>query len=155
MGRSSSSTSNHVFMHLAFCIGAQSYWNRKGPSPNCSHKGGSIALFKMSWYAEALSFSITGCKGPCPSPEKQPHTTYPSFAKLNIWHNVVKRGTFSLHTPNPDSPIRLPNRETCFSTSQNMFPLLQSPVTACFTPLHPYLSPLSSLPADRSWKPIP
>ena len=28
----------HVFMDLALCTGAQSCWNRKGPSPNCSHK---------------------------------------------------------------------------------------------------------------------
>ncbi len=38
--------------------GAQSCWNRKGPSPNCSHK--------MSQYAEALRFIFTGTKGPNP-----------------------------------------------------------------------------------------
>ncbi len=34
------------------------------------------------------------------------------------------------------SPIRLPNREVWFVTPHNRFPLLQSPVAACFTPLH-------------------
>ncbi len=34
------------------------------------------------------------------------------------------------------SPIRLPNREMWFVTPHNRFPLLQSPVAACFTPLH-------------------
>ncbi len=37
-------SSNHVFMDLALCIGAQSWWNRKGPSPNCSRKVEGIAL---------------------------------------------------------------------------------------------------------------
>ncbi|KAK9976573.1 hypothetical protein ABG768_021778 [Culter alburnus] len=35
-------------MDLALCTGAQSCWNRKGPSPNCSHKVGKLS--KMSWY---------------------------------------------------------------------------------------------------------
>jgi len=54
-GQSSSSTPNsiiHVFMDLTLCTGAQSCW--KGPSPNCSHKVGSMKLSKTSWYAEAL-----------------------------------------------------------------------------------------------------
>ena len=76
-GQSSSSTpnsSNRVFIVLALCTGAQSCWNRKGPSPNCCHKVRSIALFKMSWYAEALRLHFIGDKGPGPNPEKQPHT---------------------------------------------------------------------------------
>ena len=79
-GQSSSSTpnsSNYVFIVLALCTGAQSCWNRKGPSPNCCHKVGSIALSKMSWYAEALRLPFTGDKGPSPNPEKQPHTIIP------------------------------------------------------------------------------
>ena len=43
-GQSSSSTPNsliHIFMDLALCTGAQSCWNRKWPSPNCSYKVGS------------------------------------------------------------------------------------------------------------------
>ncbi|KAL7889348.1 hypothetical protein AOLI_G00016060 [Acnodon oligacanthus] len=31
------------------CTGAQSCWNRKGPSPNCSHKVGSMKLSKICW----------------------------------------------------------------------------------------------------------
>ena len=79
-GQSSSSTPNlliHVFMDLALCTGAQSCWNRKRPSPNCSHKVGSMKLSKMSWYAEALRVPFTGTKGPSPTPEKQPHTIIP------------------------------------------------------------------------------
>ena len=48
-GQSSSSTPNwliHVFMDLALCTGAQSCWNRKGPSPNCFHKVWSVKLSK-------------------------------------------------------------------------------------------------------------
>ncbi len=37
----------------------QSYWNRNC-LPNCSHKLGSRALFRISWYAEALRFPFTG-----------------------------------------------------------------------------------------------
>uniref|UniRef100_A0AAR2IPS0 Junction plakoglobin n=1 Tax=Pygocentrus nattereri TaxID=42514 RepID=A0AAR2IPS0_PYGNA len=35
----------HVFMDLALCTGVQSF----GPSPNCSHKVGSMKLSKISW----------------------------------------------------------------------------------------------------------
>ena len=79
-GQSSSSTPNsliHVFMDLALCTGAQSCWNRKGPSPNCSHKVGSMELSNISWYAEAFRVPFTGTKGPSPAPEKQPHTIIP------------------------------------------------------------------------------
>ena len=78
--QSSSSTPNsliHVFMDLALCTGAQSCWNRKGPSPNCSHKVGSMELSNISWYAEAFRVPFTGTKGPSPAPEKQPHTIIP------------------------------------------------------------------------------
>ena len=44
----------------ALCTGVQSCWNRKGPSPNCSHKVGSMELSKMSWYAEAFRVPFTG-----------------------------------------------------------------------------------------------
>ena len=56
-GQSSSSTPNwliHVFMDLALCTGAPSCWNRKGSSPNCFHKVGSMKWSKISWYAEAF-----------------------------------------------------------------------------------------------------
>ncbi len=63
------------FMDHALCL-FQSCWNKKGPSPNFSHNVGSIALSKMSWYAEALS--LTGSKRQSsPTPEKQPHTIIP------------------------------------------------------------------------------
>ena len=78
-GQSSSSTPNslmHVFMDLALCTGAQSCWNRKGPSPNCFHKVGSLKFSKIYWYAEAFRVPFTGTKGPCPAIEKQ-HTIIP------------------------------------------------------------------------------
>ena len=86
-GQSSSSTPNsliHVFMDLALCTGAQSCWNRKEPSPNCSHKVGSIELSNISWYAEAFSVLFTGTKGPSPAPEKQPHTIIPPPPTLHL-----------------------------------------------------------------------
>ncbi len=55
-------------------------WNRKGPSPNCSHKFGSIALSKMSWQSLKNSFSL---------------------------HNAVRQVTLSWHLPNPVSAFRL------------------------------------------------
>jgi len=79
-GRSSSFTPNwliHVCMDLALCTGAQSCWNKKGPSPNCFHKVGSMKLSKISWYAEAFIVPFTGTKGSRPAPEKQPHTIIP------------------------------------------------------------------------------
>ena len=66
-----------VFMDLALYTGGQSCWNRKGPSPNCSHKVGSMKLSKMSWYADALRVPFTGTRGSSPTPEKQPHTIIP------------------------------------------------------------------------------
>ncbi|XP_051540168.1 uncharacterized protein LOC127432786 isoform X2 [Myxocyprinus asiaticus] len=64
-------------MDLALCTGAQSCWNRKGTSPNCSNKVGSMELSKISWYAEAFRVPFTGTKGPSPAPEKQPYTIIP------------------------------------------------------------------------------
>ena len=72
-GKSSSSTPNwliHVFMDFALCTGAQSCWNRKGPSANCFHKVGSMKLSKISWYAEEFRIPFTGTKGPSPAPGK-------------------------------------------------------------------------------------
>ena len=64
-------------MDLALCTGAQSCWTRKGPSPNCTHKVGSMELYNIFWYVEAFRVSFTGTKGPSPAPEKQPHTIIP------------------------------------------------------------------------------
>jgi len=64
-------------MDLALCTGAQSFWNREGPFPNCSYKVGSMKFSKISWYAEALRVPFTGTKRPSPTPEKQPHTIMP------------------------------------------------------------------------------
>ena len=58
----------------ASCTGAQSCWTKKGPSPNCSHKVGSMELSNISWYAEAFRVPFIGTKGPSPAPESQPHT---------------------------------------------------------------------------------
>lgn len=53
-----------AFMELTLCTGEQSFWNRKGPSPNCFHKARSIQLSKMTLYALALTLRFTGAKGP-------------------------------------------------------------------------------------------
>jgi len=79
-GQSGSSKPNwliRVFMDLTLCTGAQSCWNRKGPSPNCLHKVGNIKWSKISWYAEAFRVPFTGTKWPSPAPEQQPHTIIP------------------------------------------------------------------------------
>ncbi len=91
----------------------------KGTFPNCSHKVGSIALSKMSWYAEALRFPFNGRKWPRLTPEKQSQTIITSSTKHYSWHNAVRQVTFSWHSPNSDSPIRLPTREAWFVTPQN------------------------------------
>ncbi len=122
-------------MDLALCTGAQSCWNRKWSSPDCSHNVGSIPLSKMSQYAETLRFPLTGSKRPSLTPEKTALAHYLSSIKLYSWHNAVRQVMFFWHPPNPDLPICLPNREAWFITSQNRFPLLQSPVSMCFNPL--------------------
>jgi hypothetical protein len=60
---STSISTNHFCMDLTLCKGALLRWNRKGPSPNCCHKVGSIELPRMSLYAVALRFPFTGTKG--------------------------------------------------------------------------------------------
>jgi len=62
----------HPTMDLA--LWGTACWNRKGPSSNCSHKVGSIALFKMLLYAKALRFVLNGCKRPS-SKTALAHTT--------------------------------------------------------------------------------
>ena len=121
-GQSSSSTSNsliHHFMDLALFTGVQSCWTRKGPSPNCCHKVGSVELSNISWDAEVFRVPFTGTKGPSPTPEKQPPST-----KLYTWHNAVRQVPFSWQPPNPDSAIRLPDGEARFVTPENVSPLL-------------------------------
>jgi len=76
-------TKLHVFMDLVLSTRAQSCWNRKGPSTNCSHKFGTIALSKMSWYGESLRFPITGRKGISNGPLKNSHNP------LSILSNVT------------------------------------------------------------------
>ena len=97
-GQSSLSTPNslsYVCMGLALCTGAQSCWNRKGPSPKCSHKVGSMELSNISWYAEAFAVPFTGAKRPRPAPEKQSHTIIPPSTKLYTWHSSVRQVLFS------------------------------------------------------------
>ena len=62
---------------LALWTGAESCWNRKGPSPNCSRKVRNMELSNISWYAEAFRGPFIGTKEPSPAPEKQPHTRMP------------------------------------------------------------------------------
>ncbi|KAI4894323.1 hypothetical protein NFI96_009596 [Prochilodus magdalenae] len=78
--RSGSSTPDsliHVYMELALCTCVRSCWSRKGPSPNCPHKVGSMRLSRVSWSAEALRVPLTGTKGRSPTPEPHPLTIIP------------------------------------------------------------------------------
>ncbi len=95
---STPNSSNHVFMELALCTGAQTCWNRKGPSSN------------WSTYLEAQH---------CP---KCLHQTLQS-AQYSQAGNVLQTQT-----------------EVWLVTSQNRFPLLQSPVSVCFTHSIPLLA---------------
>lgn len=63
----------------------------------------------------------------------------PLSTNFYSWHNVVRQTAFSWHLPNSGPSISLPDRELRFTTPQNTFPLLQSPVVVCFTTLHPTL----------------
>ena len=63
---------------------AQSCWNRKGSSPKCSHKVGSMELSNISWYAEAFRVPFLGSKGPSPAAEKQPHTIIPPSPNFTL-----------------------------------------------------------------------
>ncbi len=117
-------------MDLALWTCAQSYWNRKGPSP----KFGDIAFVLVCW-------SIT--IWPSPVSEKQPHD-YPSSTKLYGWHNAVWQVSFYWHPPNPVSLHR-----TGFHCSR---------VQLCFIPLHLMLDVVLNdvrLAFAWQWKPIP
>ena len=98
-------------MDFALHTGAQSCWNRKGPSPNCSHKVGawncptSLSMLKHS---EFLSLEL---RGQASSWRTTPHHNPPS-TKLYTWHNAVRQEPFSWQLPNPDMSIRLPDGET-------------------------------------------
>jgi hypothetical protein len=64
---------------------------------------------------------------------------YSSSTKLYSGHYALGQVAFSLHPPNPDSCVRLPDDEESFITPENAFPLLQSPMVTSFTPLQPML----------------
>lgn len=82
---------NHIFMVLASCTGVQSCWNRKGPSMNCSYKGGSMTLSKVPLYAEASRVPFNGTKGLSPTSEKEPPHYNPPSPNLYTWHSVVRQ----------------------------------------------------------------
>lgn len=72
----------HVFMELALCCSAQWCCKRNGPDPNCSHKVGSMELYKMCWHAERFRVPFTGPGGSSTAPEKQPPTISPHSTEL-------------------------------------------------------------------------
>ena len=91
-GQSSSSTpflTHHFYIDFALCTGALSCWNRKGPSPNCCHNGGSAESSRIGMYAVALRFLFTGTKGPEPWKTAPDH--YSSSTKLYSWHYALSR----------------------------------------------------------------
>lgn len=119
--------STHPTMSLwILCTGAHSCWNRK--VPKLSPQSWKHNIVPMTWYAETLRFPFTWRKG---NLEKQLQIIIHPPPIFTV--GTMKSGKFSWYPPNLDSPIRLPSRETCFVTP------LQSPVAACFTPLHPTL----------------
>lgn len=122
-GQSSSSTQNPpncAFLVIALCSVVQSCWNRKGSSLYYLYNTGGVQLSRISWYAEVLSWNklsllhqtleLAQCS--------QTGTILLAFAKFWLIHQSVRWKSW-------------------FATPQNMFPLLQCPVVACFTPLHP------------------
>jgi hypothetical protein len=64
---------------------------------------------------------------------------YSSSTKLYSWHYALALVAFFWHPPNPDSSVRLPDAEAWFTTPENAFPLIHSPMAARFTPLQPTL----------------
>lgn len=128
VGQSSSSTpntSNHDSWTLLCALSHSHAGLKKGLPQFFSHNNGSIELPKMSWHAKALSFSFTG-RGRAAQPLKNSPTLLPFLQQtlhcLPAWLHCAM---FSWHLPNPDSPIRLPNREAWLVLPQNRVPLLQ------------------------------
>ena len=78
-------------MDLALCTDGQSCWNRKGPSPNFSHKVGGMdcpTSLGMLKHSVPSFWKIT------------PHHDTPS-TKLYNWENAVRQVPFSWQLPNP------------------------------------------------------
>ena len=162
-GQSSSSTPNsliHVFMDLALCTGAQSCWNRRGASPNCSHKAGSLELSNISWYAEAFRLPFIGTKGPSPAPEKTtPHTIIPpppNFT-LGTMQSDKYRSPGNCYTQTRPSDCQMEKRDSSLQRTR----LQCSWVQLCCAlhhcvwhfALHLLMYGLDA--AARPWKPIP
>lgn len=116
--------SHSLMSSWSLCTGAQSYWNKKGPSSNQFHKFGSMKVFKMFWYAEALQVPFNETKqqllknNPLQTLHlaqcSQTSTVPPATAKLRLVHQTARRRSQIPH-------------------SREMLPLLQSPVEARFT----------------------
>ena len=103
---------------------AQSCWNRKGPSPNCFHKAGSMKLSKVSCYAEAFRVPFTRTKGPSPAPEKQPHSIIPpppNFTLGTMQSDKYRSpGNHQTQTHSSDCPMKKHDS----SLQRNVSPLL-------------------------------
>ena len=83
--------------------------------------------------ASVLRFPFIGTKGPNPKHEKQHQTIIlppPNFP-VGTTHSGRQRSPGIRQTQS----LRLPDGEAWFITPENAFPLLQSPMTASFTPL--------------------
>ncbi len=129
-------SSNKVCTDIALCTGAQSCWKRKGFYSSQFPQRWKHSIVQNIWACWSIkknnSLEITGLA--------QLHPIIPPLHQIYIWHSAVRQVMIFWHTPNPDSPIRLPIRETWFS--QNRFPLLQGSV-ACAVLFHHSIQCLS------------
>lgn len=102
--------------------------------PSC-RAGRQTRLIPQSWkrrivrniQAEAFRFPFTATR------KENNSQLYPSSTKLYCWHNTSRPVTFT-----KPGLIHHTAREVWFVMPQSTFPLLRSPVAACFTALHLY-----------------
>ena len=113
----------------ALCAGAVML-EQEGPSPNCSHRAASwncpasLGVLKLS---EFISLELRDQVQLL----KNNHTPWSPSTKLYTWHSAVRQVLFSSKHQTQTAPSGQMERTS---------PLLQSPVAASFTSLHPALT---------------
>ena len=71
--------------------------------------------------------------------KNSPRPLFLIINKLYSWNYAFRQVAFSWHLPKPDSSIGLADGKGRFIIPETMFPLLQNPMLARFTPLQPTL----------------